>query len=118
MVQRSKMKYPKIVQERIDFLNKYKENDNLNLFNIFHLYPKKIAYPNGFYDCRFFELVAFNTETMEKRNLGRHDGVDFPYGNCAISKAQVFADGAFLIQMAYLVEMFSNTQLIVFGRIK
>ena len=112
------MKYPKLVQERIDFLNKYKENDELNLFNIFHLYPKEIAYPNGFYDCRFFELVGFNTDTMEKRNLGRHDGIDFAYDKCSISKAQVFADGAFLIQMSHLVEMFSNTQLIVFGRIR
>lgn len=112
------MKYPKPVQERIDFLNKYKENNNLNLFNIFHLYPKEIAYPNGFYDARFFELVGFNTDTMEKRNLGRHDAIDFPYGNCAISKAQIFADGAFLIQTPYLIEILSNTQMIAFGRIK
>ena len=44
------MKYPSEVQERIDFLNNYAENDKLEIFDCFHMYPKEICYPNGYYD--------------------------------------------------------------------
>jgi len=106
------VKYPKVVQEKIDFLQKYEWNINLKEFNIFHLYPGEIAYPNGFHDSRFFNLVGFNTELMKKRDLGRHDSLDFWREKPNILFARVFADGAFLIKMNCLVEAESNTQTV------
>ncbi len=46
------MSIPKEVQERIDLLNNYKVNDKLEEFDICHLYPTKIAFPDGYYDAR------------------------------------------------------------------
>ena len=96
--------YPKEVQEKLKILDTYKENNTMNKFNLFHLYPKELAFPNGYYDSRFFELVGFNTTTMEKRNLGRHDGMNFSFGECVVDTAQVYADGAFLIKLKHLVK--------------
>jgi hypothetical protein len=67
--------YPAEVQERIDALSLYAENDDLALFNIIHLYKTEIAYPNGYYDSMFFDLVLFNTKDMEKRTIKNRDGI-------------------------------------------
>lgn len=101
------MKYNKIVQEKIDVLNKYTVDVNLSTFNILHLYPeKKPAYPNGYYDSRFFQLWGFNTETMSKLDLGRHDGLsmyspDYP----KVIIIQIFADGSTLVKFAHKVSV-------------
>ena len=64
------MNYPKEVQECVNFLNEYKENAKLEKFHVLHMYPKGLAYPNGYYESRFFDFVLFNTEAMEKRTAG------------------------------------------------
>lgn len=103
--------YPPDVEVRVKFLDEYKVNEKLNCFDIFHLYPKGLAYPNGYYDSQFFEIIAFNTEKMEKRNFGsNHDEIDFWEG-CVISKAQVYADGAYLIKFSHFVEAVGNSQM-------
>ena len=106
------MKYPKVVQEKISFLRQYKRDNKLQDFDIFHLYPGEIAYPNGFHDSRFFNLIGFNTELMKKRDLGRHDSLDFwtATEGLNIKFVRVFADKAFLIKMNCLVKVESNTQ--------
>lgn len=93
------MKYPKEVQEYVDFLSSYKENDELKEFDIFHLYPKEIAFPNGCYDSRFFDLVGFNTKKHEKKCLGSKDGVNFySCSNKDIDVLRIFADGSTLVK--------------------
>lgn len=99
------MKYPKPVQEKLKILDAYTEVENLKECNILHLYDDGLAYPNGYHDARFFILWAFNTHTMEKCNLGQHDACDFDYENVIISKAQVFADGAFLIKFVHTIKI-------------
>ena len=106
------MKYPPEVKNRVDaIIGGYTECRELNRFNIFHLYPKELAYPDGYLDSRFFECVGFNTETMQKRNLGRHDAIDFREG-CSVSKAQVFADGAYLLKTQGFVETVGIAQML------
>ena len=104
------MKYPKEVQAKIDILNTYKENTELKTFNILQLYSKELAYPNGYYDSRFFDLIVFNTVKMEKCNLGRHDAIDFK--NCIIAYSSIFADGAFLIRTANMITIDIDSQKI------
>lgn len=93
------MEYPKEVQEYVDFLSSYKENDKLIEFDIFHLYPKELAFPNGYYDSRFFDLVGFNTKKHEKKRLGSRDGLDFySCSNKDIYILRIFADGSTLVK--------------------
>jgi len=64
------------VQEVFD---RYKENENLKEADIFHLYDtgeECIKDNTGYHDSRHFILVGFNTKTMEKCELGRHDGLE------------------------------------------
>src|SRR3990167_8394709 len=105
------MKYPVEVAKRIALLEHYTETEELNRFDIFHLYSGKLAYPDGYYDTRFFELVGFNSKTMQKRELGRHDAIDFNDG-VIIERACIFADGATLLKFSGLVECIGNTQAI------
>ena len=100
-------KYPKKVQKYIDFLDKfYKEDDTLDTFNVFHLYPREVAYPNGFYDSRFFELIGFNFDLAKKKNLGVHDGMDIiPVNSPQVSMIRIFADGSTLIRFNELVKV-------------
>ena len=72
----------------------------LKSFHILHMYPKEIAYPNGYYDSRFAEVIGFNCDLMEKRNLGKRDGVDFWMAdkNVEIMMIRIFADGSTMIK--------------------
>ena len=94
--------YPEEVQERIDRLKDYKENNKLIMFNVVHMYPKNLAYPNGYTDSRFFECFIYNTETMEFKNLGRHDGIRFN-GNVSLYSMVIFADGSTCIRFDNLL---------------
>ena len=94
------MLYPKAVKGKLKILDAYTENKDLTEFHIIHMYPKELAYPDGYYDARFFEFVIFNTDTMEKAHLGeRYDSISFE--DCIIARASIFADGAFLISLAH-----------------
>ena len=91
------MKYPKEVQENIDVLKQYVNNDKLTTCDIMHLYPGRIAYPDGFYDSRWFTLVCCNTKTEEKRTIEERDGLDFWNLNTEIKMIRIFADGSTIV---------------------
>ena len=103
------MKYPKDVLSYVEVLNKYKENDELEYFDIFHMYPGKLAYPNGYYDSRFFELVGYNTKSMEFKKLGNHDSLDFMEEKTPISMIRIFADKSTLVKLK-VAKYLGNTQ--------
>ncbi|HEY8365049.1 MAG TPA: hypothetical protein VIK84_05705 [Haloplasmataceae bacterium] len=108
------MKYPKEVQDKINVLNKYTIDKNLSEFDIFHLYPEnKPAYPNGFYDSRFFELWGFNTKTMTKSNLGRHDGIISYFNPMPIKMIRIFADGSTFIRFTKVITIDCFQEIIV-----
>jgi hypothetical protein len=90
-------KYAPEVQKRIDLLNNYVINNKLINFNICHLYPKKIAYPDGYYDSMFFDLHLFNTFTNEKRIIKNRDGLDFLDIKYDIKLIRIYADGSTII---------------------
>lgn len=94
------MEYRPEVQEYIDFIEKeYTVNTELKTFHILHMYPGEVAYPNGYYDSRFFDLVLFNTDTMEKRTIECRDGIDASYRkNIPFMMARIFADGSTMLK--------------------
>lgn len=104
---------PQEVQREIDVLEMYTESDALIEFHILHLYPEGISFPNGYYDSRFFNLIGFNTATMQKRNLGRHDGINFE-GMIEINSTRIFADGSTLLKFRKPIYISSITQAITF----
>ena len=66
------------VQNWIDVLNTYKLVDNINEFNIIHIYPKENCYPDGYYCAKFIDVHLYNSFTMEKQVLEtRHDALTF-----------------------------------------
>lgn len=97
-----KTEYPAEVQEYLDVLNVYTESDSVARFDILHLYPQELAYPNGYYDAKFFRLIGFNTKTQEKRDLGRHDvlrtedylGLGYP----KVRQVRIYVDGSTLVE--------------------
>jgi hypothetical protein len=109
------MKYPIEVEKRIKFLNeRYEEDQSVDTFHILHLYPGKIAYPNGYIDSRFFTLWGFNTDKMLKKNLGIRDGLDLtnvldPQESPKVNIIRIFADGSTLIRFLTPVKV-SPTQ--------
>ena len=110
------MAFPKEVTEHINILYDYAINEHLKSFHILHMYPKEIAYPNGYYDSRFAEVIGFNCDLMEKRNLGKRDGVDFWMAdkNVEIMMIRIFADGSTMIKFFTPVTYVSLTQAITF----
>lgn len=112
------MKYPEEVQKNIDFLDTYKQVDNLSEINCLHMYPKELAYPNGYYDSRFFELWAFNFTTKEKCNLGTHDAIKaIPNVPMQIIDLRIFADGSTFIKFneTVKIDQMLNMQAIYIG---
>ncbi len=98
-------KYPKQVQKHIDYLNRYEDNNHADEFNIIHMYPKELAYPNGYYDSMFFDLHCFNTYTMQKRIIKKRDGIRF-INNEEIKTIRIFADGSTIIVFKQPVKLF------------
>jgi hypothetical protein len=91
------MEYPQEVQKIIDILKKYEVNKELEEFDILHIYPKELAFPNGYCDSRFFDVVFFNTKKMEKREICHKDSLDWAgVGN--VKMIRVFADGGVLVK--------------------
>lgn len=83
--------------------DRYKENENLKEADIFHLYDtgeECIKDNTGYHDSRHFKLIGFNTKTMEKCELGRHDGLESFSDNLCIRKIRVYADGSFFISLS------------------
>jgi hypothetical protein len=93
------MRYPKVVQDRIDILNKYTESDTIQEFDILHLYSGDLAHKGnwGYIEARRFVLIGYDTSTLQKRNLGTHDAIYFDE-TIPIYIVMVYADGAFLIK--------------------
>ena len=106
------MKYPTEVQECIDILKEYKENKDLNEFNIFHLYQKGLAYPNGYYDSMNFEVVGYNYEKMEFANLGRHDGMEM-WDDAIVDNIGMFADGSTYVRFKNPIAVMNTQKLSV-----
>jgi len=99
------------VQGYAKVLDNYKKSDSLEQFDIFHMYPGNICFPDGYYDSRFFKLVGFNTKTMEKRDLGDHDSIDIELG-VQVVMLRVFLDGSTLIKFDSLIETVGITQAV------
>jgi hypothetical protein len=96
-----------------EVFSRYTENPNLETANIFHLYDTKkqcAVKGDGYRDSRIFNCVAYNTETMEKVNLGEHDGIDLL--SVDVLSVRIFADGSTMIKLLKEYR-FSNTYSIV-----
>jgi hypothetical protein len=92
------MEYPPDVQKRIDVLNKYAIDNTLSSCDIIHIYPKGLAYPNGYYDARFFDMHIYNTQTWTKRIIEDRDGLSFDKSATDIYIMRIYADGSTFIR--------------------
>jgi hypothetical protein len=96
----------KIIQERIDILGTYTEDEALEEFDILHLYPLENAYPDGFVDAKFFRLVGFNCETQRKRDLGRRDQLELnDFITTKVAGIRIYVDGSTMIKFAGMVKV-------------
>jgi len=96
-------------------LESYEVNDDMKKFNILHIYDtgeKCREDHSGFLDSRHFDLWAFNSETNEKRFLGRHDGI-ISYDGISVFIIRVFIDGSLFVRTTKMVSIDFFTQEIV-----
>jgi len=84
-------------------------------WDVFHLYPRELAYPSGFYDSRVFELVVFNERAMTKANVGLHDGIRMGDGGVEVLLTRIFADGSTLIRFKNPVQLAPYQEVLVFS---
>lgn len=104
--------FPKEVKKKIAYLKKYTINDMLEEFQIIHMYPEKDpAFPEGFTDSKFFQLWGFNLKTMEKRDLGRKDGIFTK--DATIEGIGIFADGSTFMKFQGNVSISEGTRSFV-----
>ena len=103
--------YPRDVQEKIGKINDYEMVDKLDWFDLVHMYPKRLAYPDGYHDAQFFELVMYNRDTMQRCKSGRlHDALLLD--NLPIDRVQVYADGSFLVRFTESVQANTSFQAV------
>ena len=100
-----------------EVFDRYEETKDLKEADIFHLYDtgkECIVDNSGYHDSRHFELIAFNTETMQKRNCGTHDGISSYHSDIPVRMLRVYSDGSFFIKLGRLaeIELFQNVNLI------
>jgi hypothetical protein len=113
------MRYPKAIQSKIDVLDTYSIDETLKSFHILHMYPGKLAYPNGYYDSRFFTLWGFNLDYKKKRNLGTHDSIELweseTKNQAKVSLIRIFADGSTIVRFVAPVSLELGQAVSVFG---
>lgn len=89
-----------------DIYTEYKEDNELEMFNIIHLYPGENTADDatdGYVNQKFFEVVGFNSETGNKRfrklPSKKYDGIFLSgiYNGNTILDVGVWGDGSFII---------------------
>jgi hypothetical protein len=88
-----------------EIFNGYQEDEELKEFNILHMYRDNmpcVFFNNGYVDMQNFELVAYNTDTMKSRNLGKHDAL-FPSEKCQVKAVGIFMDGSTIIKFRQMI---------------
>lgn len=108
-----------IIMETYDVklvFNRYTETPELNEADIFHLYDtgeECLKDNSGYHDSRHFELLAFNTKTMQKKNCGTHDGISCYSKDLPVEMLRVYADGSFFVKLGRLakIDLFQNVNL-------
>jgi hypothetical protein len=103
------------VQERIDLLDKYEFDDDISTFHSIHLYKKELAYPDGFYDSYFFEVIGYNETVGKRKNLGKHDGIALTE-SAHVDNILLYADDSVYIGFRELVFVSSPYQAIEFSK--
>lgn len=103
--------YPDVVKPYINDINdSYIADYNLNCFNILHIYPRELAYPDGFYYARFFDCVIYNVKENKKNVLSRKEMI-YMDKNVNIKNTYVYADGSTVIvfqDMANIINQSSS----------
>lgn len=97
--------------------DRYTETTNLREADVFHLYDtgeECIKDNSGFYDSRHFELIAFNTRTLQKMHCGRHDWIISYKTDLPVQLLRVFADGSFFVSFKWFakIELFQEASLV------
>ncbi len=114
---------PNEVHKYLETLEECEWDDELDEFNILHLYPGEVCYPNGYYDSRFFEVIGYYygpnimvaVEAPRRRNLGEHDSLDFLGKNTDVDIIRVFIDGSTLIRFKKPVSITRFGQNLMIG---
>ena len=96
--------FPDAVQKYVDAVHKRYTLGSPETFHILHLYPKGLAYPDGYYDSQFFDLHCFNMETDEKLVIEQRDGLVFD-DDVHVDIVRIFADGSTLIRFKHPVRI-------------
>lgn len=103
---------PEAVQKRIDALEEYDWNDSLSSFNSVHLYPSKLAYPDGYHDAYFFKAIGYNECMGTRRDLGQHDGLLIE-PNIFVNRVIIYADKSTFIGFNGPIEILRNGQALI-----
>ncbi len=92
----------KLAEEVDKIFGVYTEDEELNEFNIFHMYGDGkpcIFFNNGYVDSQNFNLVGYNTDLNKKRDLGRHDSFN-PTPDCKLKMVRIFMDGSTMVKFS------------------
>jgi len=91
-----------------DIFDRYRSSKSLRKADIFHLYDtgeRCDENDSGYHDSRHFNLVAFNTRTMEKCDLGKYDGIQNLSEDKVVDLIRIYADGSTIIRFRTPVEV-------------
>jgi len=107
-------KYPKEIRHFLKILNKYEYCNELEKFDILHLYPKKLAYigNKGYWDTKMFRAIGYNTKNMTKRKLGLHDSLmmENDIAEINIKIITIYLDGSTMIKFTSPVIIYGTAQ--------
>jgi hypothetical protein len=86
-------------------LNSYEEVKDDIKCNLFHLRPNGdlCCLTDGYVDAQWFELTGYNTQTHQRVNLGRHDGLSTDRVN--VLSVRIMRNGETMIQISKPVKI-------------
>ncbi len=91
-----------------EIFGRYKPTKKLKEADIFHLYDTGkncVDNDSGYHDSRHFNLVAFNTKTLEKCDMGIYDGIQNLSDDKIVDLIRIFSDGSTIVRFRQPVEV-------------
>ena len=101
-------------QSAMDVLKRYKWCDTAANITILHMYPGGIAFPEGYYHDRWFQLVGYDEREQTRVDFGRHDRIIIE-DSMEVEHVEIYADRSTLLMFRHPIRVVDGQAAFIYS---